>query len=130
MDQLDFVKIDRKAHGNVDPLLTEAMKQEPVALFAEMLRANRPVMEFLHADYATGQRSPRRHYGIPEVYGDQLRKVKLPAEIKRGGLLTAAGLLVMNSNGKDSQSAQARHLVAGKSAARSAATTAACRAGD
>ena len=102
MDQLDFVKIDRKAYGNVDPLLTEAMKQEPVALFAEMLRANRPVMEFLHADYVLVNDRLARHYGIPEVYGDQLRKVKLPAEIKRGGLLTAAGLLVMNSNGKDS----------------------------
>ena len=102
MDQLDFVKIDRKAYGNVDPLLTEAMKQEPVALFAEMLRANRPVMEFLHADYVLVNDRLARHYGIPEVYGDQLRKVKLSAEIKRGGLLTAAGLLVMNSNGKDS----------------------------
>ena len=102
MDQLDFVKIDRKAYGNVDPLLTEAMKQEPVALFAEMLRANRPVTEFLHTDYVLVNDRLARHYGIPEVYGDQLRKVKLPAEIKRGGLLTAAGLLVMNSNGKDS----------------------------
>ena len=102
MDQLDFVKIDRKAYGNVDPLLTEAMKQEPVALFAEMLWANRSVMEFLHADYVLVNDRLARHYGIPEVYGDQLRKVKLSAEIKRGGLLTAAGLLVMNSNGKDS----------------------------
>jgi len=102
MDQLDFVKLDAEAYGNVDPLLIEVMKREPVALFAEMLRANRPVTEFLHADYVLVNDRLARHYGIPEVYGDQLRKVKLPAEIKRGGLLTAAGLLVMNSNGKDS----------------------------
>ena len=102
MDQLDFVKLDAKAYGNVDPLLIEAMKREPVSLFTEMLRANRPVTEFLHADYVLVNDRLARHYGIPEVYGDQLRKVKLPAEIKRGGLLTVAGLLVMNSNGKDS----------------------------
>ena len=49
-----------------------------------MLRANRPVTEFLHADYVLVNDRLARHYGMPEVYGDQLRKVKLPAEIKRG----------------------------------------------
>jgi mono/diheme cytochrome c family protein len=102
MDQLDYVKIDSKTYGMVDPLLMEAMKQEPVALFAEMLQHNRPVMGFLHSDYALVNDRLARHYGLPEVFGDQLRKVKLPDEIKRGGLLTQAGLLAMNSNGKDS----------------------------
>ena len=102
MDQLDYVKIDSKAYGKVDPLLMEAMKQEPVALFTEMLQHNRPVMDFLHSDYALVNDRLARHYGLPEVFDDQLRKVKLPDEIKRGGLLTQAGLLAMNSNGKDS----------------------------
>ena len=102
MDQLDYVRIDSKAYGKVDPLLMEAMKQEPVALFAEMLQHNRPVMNFLHSAYALVNDRLARHYGLPEVFGDQLRKVKLPDEIKRGGLLTQAGLLAMNSNGKDS----------------------------
>ena len=101
MDQLDFVKLDAKAHGNVDPLLIEAMKEEPVALFAEMLRANRPVTDFLHADYVlvndrlagtTAIGSVRRSVAQSEAAGGS----------KRGGLLTQAGLLVMNSNGKDS----------------------------
>ena len=51
------------------------MKQEPVALFTEMLRANRPVTEFLHADYVLVNDRLARHYGVPEVYGDQFRKV-------------------------------------------------------
>lgn len=102
MDQLDYVKIDSKAYGKVDPLLMEAMKQEPVALFAEMLQHNRPVREFLDADYVLVNDRLGRHYGLSDVFGDQLRKVKLPVEIKRGGLLTSAGLLAMNSNGKDS----------------------------
>lgn len=102
MEQLDFVKIDAKAHGKMDPLLLEAMKQEPVALFTEMLRANRPVTEFLHADYVLVNDRLARHYGVPEVYGDQFRKVTMPPGIRRGGLLTSAGLLVMNSDGKDS----------------------------
>ena len=102
MDQLDYVKIDPKTYGKLDPLLMEAMKQEPVALFNHMLQHNRPVIEFLHADYVLVNDRLARHYGLPEVFGNQLRKVKLMTEIKRGGLLTQAGLLAMNSNGKDS----------------------------
>ena len=102
MDELDYVKIDTKTYGKVDPLLMEAMKQEPVALFNEMLQQNRPVIEFLHSDYVLVNDRLARHYGIPGVFGDRLRKVQLSAEIKRGGLLTQAGLLTMNSNGKDS----------------------------
>ena len=102
MEELDFLKFDSNAYGNVDPLLVESMKQEPVALFAEMLRHNRPVMDFLHTDYALVNDRLAGHYGLPEVFGDQMRKVKLSPEMKRGGLLGQAGLLAMNSNGKDS----------------------------
>ena len=102
MEELDFLKFDAKAYGNVDPLLMEAMKQEPVALFAEMLRHNRPVMDFLHSDYAMVNDRLAGHYGLQEVFGDQMRKVKLSPEMKRGGLLGQAGLLAMNSNGRDS----------------------------
>jgi len=102
MDQLDFLKFDAKAYGKVDPLLVEAMKQEPVALFAEMLKDNRPVMDFIHSNYVLANNRLAEHYGLPEVFGDQLRKVKLSPESKRGGLLGQAGLLAMNSNGKDS----------------------------
>ena len=102
MDELDFVKIDTKAYGRLDPLLMEAMKEEPVALFSEMLQNNRPVKEFLQADYVLVNDRLARHYGLSNVLGDQFRKVKLPQEIQRGGLLTVAGLLAMNSNGKDS----------------------------
>jgi len=102
MEELDFLKFDSNAYGNVDPLLVESMKQEPLALFAEMLRHNRPVMDFLHSDYALVNARLAGHYGLPEVFGDQMRKVKLSPEMKRGGLLGQAGLLAMNSNGKDS----------------------------
>jgi hypothetical protein len=102
MDQFDFLKFDAKAYGKVDPLLVEAMKKEPVALFAEMLKNNESVMDFIHSDYVLANNRLAEHYGLPEVSGIQLRKVALPPESKRGGLLGQAGLLAMNSNGKDS----------------------------
>ena len=102
MDQLDFLEFDAKTYGKVDPLLVEAMKMEPVSLFAEMLENNQPVMNFIHSDYVLANYRLAQHYGLPEVSGIRLRKVRLPPESKRGGLLGQAGLLAMNSNGKDS----------------------------
>ena len=52
MELLDFLKIDSKAYGRFDPLLMEAMREEPVAFFGEVLRRNRTVMDFLQSDYA------------------------------------------------------------------------------
>ena len=42
------------------------------------------------------------HYGIPKVYGPHFRKVPIATQAHRGGLLTGAAFLAMNSDGKDS----------------------------
>jgi hypothetical protein len=80
----------------------EAMREEPVAFFGEVLRRNRTVMDFLQSDYTMVNDRLARHYGLPEVIGNSLRLVKLEASNRRGGVLTQAGLLAMNSDGKDS----------------------------
>lgn len=102
MELLDFLKIDSKVYGHFDPLLMEAMRDEPVAFFGEVLKGNRTVMDFLHSDYTMVNDRLARHYGLPEVIGNSLRLVKLEASNRRGGVLTQAGLLAMNSDGKDS----------------------------
>ena len=102
MEQLDFLKFDAKAHGRVDPLLLEAMKKEPVAFFAEILRKNRPILDFIHSDYVMLNNRLASHYGMSEVFGREFRPVMLSPGTRRGGLLGQAGLLAMNSNGKDS----------------------------
>ena len=102
MEELDFLKFDTKVHGRIDPLLVESMKREPVAFFSEVLGQNRSIFEFLDSDYALLNDRLARHYGLPEVLGHQLRKVALSPDDRRGGLLAQAGLLAMNSNGKDS----------------------------
>jgi len=102
MELLDFLKIDSKVYGRFDPLLMEAMREEPIAFFGEVLKRNRTVMDFLQSDYTMVNDRLARHYGLPEVIGNSLRLVKLEASNRRGGVLTQAGLLAMNSDGKDS----------------------------
>jgi mono/diheme cytochrome c family protein len=101
MQLLDFLNIEQNA-SHFDPLLKEAMHHEPVSLFQEMLRNNESVLNFIHADYTMANERLARHYGIPNVAGNHFRRVELDSSRRRGGLLTQAGLLAMNSDGTDS----------------------------
>jgi len=85
-----------------DDALREAMRQEPIAFFRETLRNNSSIMDFLHSDYIVINERLAQHYGIPGVFGPHFRKVPIAAEMHRGGILTSAGMLAMNSDGADS----------------------------
>jgi mono/diheme cytochrome c family protein len=102
MQLLDFLTIDRKAHPYFDPSLKEAMQHEPVAFFHEVMQHNESVLNFIHADYTMANERLAVHYGLPNVVGNHFRRVSLDVNQKRGGLLTQAGLLTMNSDGTDS----------------------------
>ncbi len=101
MQLLDFLSVDRKASGLSLPL-KEAMQGEPVALFEEMLRGDESVLNFIDSDYVMVNERLARHYGLSGVQGNHFRRVALEGEPRRGGLLTQAGLLAMNSDGSDS----------------------------
>lgn len=102
MQLLEYLKVDRKAFPSFDPALQEAMREEPIALFHEVLQRNDSVIDFLHADYTMVNERLAQHYGLQDVVGNEFRRVSLPAQLERGGMLTQAGLLAMNSDGKDS----------------------------
>ena len=102
MALLDHLAVNKSAHPEFDSILKQAMQHEPIAFFEEVLRNDRSVMDFLHADYALVNQRLARHYGIGGVNGVHFRKVSLKPDDNRGGLLTMAGLLAMNSDGKDS----------------------------
>lgn len=85
-----------------DAALMASMKEEPVAFFREVLGENKSVMDFLHSDYAVVNESLARHYRMRDVFGPHFRKVAIKPELNRGGILTNAAILTMNSDGKDS----------------------------
>ena len=102
MELLDFLNVDRKVYPQFDPSLKEAMQEEPIAFFREVLQNNHSVLDFLHADYAMVNERLARHYELRDVYGNHFRRAPLTPQLNRGGLMTQAGLLAMNSDGKDS----------------------------
>ena len=101
LQPLEFLS-PTKGDNGIDAALLESMKQEPIALFADMLSRDSSVLEFIDSDYAVVNERLAGHYGIPNVLGNHFRRVILPKQLHRGGILTQAGMLTMNSDGEDS----------------------------
>jgi len=82
--------------------LLSAMRQEPIEFFADLLRRNGSVLEFLHSDYVMVNERLASHYGVRDVYGPTFQRVSVEQNKHRGGLLTGAAVMAMNSDGNDS----------------------------
>jgi hypothetical protein len=92
------VKPDRAASSRYSNELEWALKQEPVLFFQHVVGENRPVLDFLDADYTFLDSKLQRHYRL-KVSGtnQQLKRFDLPADSNRGGLLGMAGVLTVTS---------------------------------
>lgn len=78
--------------------LRSDMRRETEALFAEVLRNDRPATELLTADYSFLNERLAKFYGIPGIRGEQHRRVKLDPQTHRGGILTHGSFLIVTSN--------------------------------
>jgi mono/diheme cytochrome c family protein len=76
--------------------LRTAMRRETEMFFETMIREDRSVLELLNADFTYVNERLARHYGIPEVSGDQFQRV--PLADGRRGVLTHASILLLTSN--------------------------------
>jgi mono/diheme cytochrome c family protein len=93
---LDVVKPDPEKFKEWTPELREAMKAETTLFFEHVLRENRPIGDFLNADYAFLNERLAAHYGIDGVSGPELRRVPLNTD-RRGGVLSQGAVLTVSS---------------------------------
>jgi hypothetical protein len=80
-----------------DDNLRLAFERETELLFESIIRENRSVLDLLDADYTFLNERLARHYGIPGVYGERFRRVSLPADSVRRGLLGQGSILTDTS---------------------------------
>jgi hypothetical protein len=79
-----------------DDNLRQAMKRETELFFESILHEDRSVMDFLSADYTFVNERLARHYGIPDIYGPDFRRVTVTDPARRG-LLGQASILTVTS---------------------------------
>ena len=80
-----------------DDNLRQAFERETQLFFESIMRENRNVLDLLDADYTFLNERLARHYGIPGVYGERFRRVPLPADSVRRGLLGQGSILTGTS---------------------------------
>lgn len=100
LDRLDFFKFSRKLFPNFDDGTELAARKEIRETLAHVFRTNASLRDLLKADYAVVNNVLANYYGIPGVEGDAFRKVQLPGDSPRGGLIGMAGILAMGGNGE------------------------------
>ena len=85
---LDSVVPLASLYPDFDDPLRQAMRTEVELLFDSIIREDRRVIDLLTADYTFVNERLARHYGIPNVYGSQFRRVD--ARSRNGGPTRAA----------------------------------------
>jgi mono/diheme cytochrome c family protein len=83
----------------LDDFLVESAVDETHAFFTELLRNNLPARNLVSSDFVMINQRLAELYGLPGVEGAAIRKVTLPKDSVRGGLLTQASVLKVTANG-------------------------------
>jgi hypothetical protein len=94
---LDTSKPDPDAFPEFDDGLRQAFRTETEMLLRSIVREDRSIFDLLNADYTFLNQRLAEHYGIPNVYGSQFRRVTLP-DANRAGLLGQGSILTVTSN--------------------------------
>lgn len=75
------------------PAVRDALAEEPVRWFEDMLVSDRPVIDLIAADAIVVNDVLAKHYGIPGVSGPEWRRVEKVGAAGRGGLLGLGAVL-------------------------------------
>jgi hypothetical protein len=93
---LELEKPDPDVFPDFNDSLRQDFRTETSLFFQNILREDHSVLELIDADYTFLNQRLAEHYGIPNVYGSQFRKVTL-TDPNRGGLLGQGSVLTVTS---------------------------------
>jgi hypothetical protein len=88
---------DARQFPDFDDNLRQAFRRETELFVDSIVREDRSVLDMLRADYTFVNERLAKHYGIPNVYGSRFRRVALPENSVRGGILGQGSILTVTS---------------------------------
>jgi len=92
----DLANVQTEAK-NFDDNLRKSFQKETEMLFSTIVREDRSLVDLLDADYTFVDERLAQHYGIPNIHGSYFRRVSLPANSPRRGLLGEGSMLTITS---------------------------------
>jgi hypothetical protein len=96
LQDVDKVRPDHHFYSYWDTTLSQAMVRETELFVDSLIRADRPVTDLLTADHTFVNERLAKHYGIPNILGDQYRRVTI-ADPNRRGVLGQGSVLLLTS---------------------------------
>ncbi len=96
LPDLDAINPNTSYYPDYDQKLGDSMKRETELFFDSIVREDRNVLDLLTANYTFVNERLARHYGIPNVLGNQFQRVEV-AEDYRRGLLGKGSILTLTS---------------------------------
>jgi hypothetical protein len=103
---LDLRKVDDTSPSTtlyndyeLDDSLKAAAVEETRLYVEELFRQDLPAREIVNSDFTFLNERLAQHYGVPGVTGANMRRVTLPRDSLRGGLMTQASILKVTANG-------------------------------
>ena len=99
LSRLDETTPDPQLYPEYRFLLHEGMTEETRAFLRELIQNDLPITHLLKPGFAMLTQRLAEHYGIAGVTGVEVRKVPLPAESLRGGLLGQSAIHKLTANG-------------------------------
>ena len=88
---------DPRNFPDFDDNLRQSFRKETELFFESVMREDRSLMDLLNANYTFVNERLAKHYGIPNIYGSQFRRVTFDKNDPRGGLLGQGSILAVTS---------------------------------
>ncbi len=99
LNKVNATTPDEKLYPEYDELLAAAIIEEPRLFFVELLEKNLSLSNLIDSDFTFANRRLAMHYGLKNIQGQDFRRVTLPEDSPRGGILTQAAILKTSANG-------------------------------
>ena len=103
LDLRSFNKVapSLKLYPLYNDLLNHFLPLETEAYLDHLIQENLPVDHLIDADFSFLNQRLAQHYGIPGIYGQNMRKVSFEPDVPRGGLMTMGSVLKVTADGFD-----------------------------
>jgi hypothetical protein len=96
LQDVDKVRPDPLLFPHWDHTLTTSVIRETQLFFNSLVREDRSVLDLLTADYTFVNERLAKHYGFPNVMGNDFRRVQIPDDHRRG-ILGQGSVLLLTS---------------------------------
>lgn len=99
LHRFDDIAVNPDEYLMFDEQVRYSAREEPIRLFEHLVKENLSLTNLIDSDFAMLDPLLAHFYGVRGVEGQGFRKVKLPPESPRGGLIGTTAFMIMGSTG-------------------------------